>query len=87
MSFEFWLCCLLAVPTGANAFTILSFDSHHCQSGNSNYNCSFTGLLFRLDEVMALDSIFTVKSTQGNGNRVEIRMQVSNCNLVQLKIK
>lgn len=70
---KFWLCCLPAVPTRANAFTSLSFDSHLGQNGNDNYNCSFTGLLLRLDEVMALDSTFTVKSTQGNGNSVEIR--------------
>lgn len=71
---KFWLCRLPAVSTTANVFTSLSFDFHLCQNGDNNYNSSFTGLLLRLDEIIALESILFTVVTQCNGKSVEIKM-------------
>ena len=86
---KFWLCCLPAVSAQANAFTSLSFDFYLWQNVDNDYNSPFTGLLLKLDELIALESTLTVKNYPMQWNKCrdkDVGTQMSNCDLVRLKI-
>ena len=73
----------------ANAFTSLSFDFYLWQNVDNDYNSPFTGLLLKLDELIALESTLTVKNYPMQWNKCrdkDVGTQMSNCDLVRLKI-